>query len=162
MDLISRHLPTRPTMPSRSALAFLAAMLLAGTTLPAAAQSEEDVYAGIESIHGNADGFFELFSLLQDAVMFGDPVTFGQYAFFPLSVNANGESYDVLEEQDLLDNFDMLVSPDTLQAVLNQDVADLIVTSEGVGLGDGALWITNVCLDDDCAETQWGIISINN
>ncbi|MBB4051788.1 hypothetical protein GGR20_001430 [Devosia subaequoris] len=143
----------------RPALALLAALLLAS---PVAAESEEDVYARIESIHGNADGFFEVFSLLQDAVMFGDPVTWGQYAFFPLVVNANGETYDVLEEQDLADNFDMLVSSDTQQAFLNQDVADLIVTSEGVGVGNGAVWISNVCLDDDCAATQWGIIAINN
>ena len=143
----------------RPALAFLAVLLLAS---PVAAESEEDVYDRIESIHGNADGFFEVFSLLQDAVMFGDPVTWGQYAFFPLVVNANGETYDVLEEQDLADNFDMLVSSDTQQAFLNQDVADLIVTSEGVGVGNGAVWISNVCLDEDCAATQWGIIAINN
>ncbi len=149
-------------MSHRPAIALLAATLLLGAPLPAAAQSEEDIYAGIEAIHGNAEGFFEVFSLLQDAVMFGDPVTFGQYSFFPLTVNANGETYDVLEEQDLLDNFDMLVSADTLQAVLNQDVADLIVTDEGVGIGNGAVWITNVCLDDACAQTQWGIIAINN
>lgn len=24
-----------------------------------------------------------------------------------------------------------------------------------------ALWVGNVCLDDDCAETAWGIIAIN-
>lgn len=147
---------------TRPALALLASMLLVTMPLPAIAQSEEDVYASIEDIHGNADGFFEVFSLLQDAVMFGDPVTFGQYSFFPLTVNANGETYDVLEEQDLADNFDTLITPETLQAVLEQDVADLIVTSEGVGIGNGAVWISNVCLDDACSETQWGIIAINN
>ena len=143
-------------------LARLSGVLIASAPLPAAAQSEEDVHASIEDIHGNADGFFEVFSLLQDAVMFGDPVTFGQYSFFPLTVNANGETYDVLEEQDLVDNFDMLVMPETLQAVLEQDVDQLIVTSEGVGIGNGAVWISNICLDDACEETQWGIIAINN
>lgn len=146
----------------RPAIAILPTLFLLATALPAAAQSEEDVHASIENIHGDADGFFEIFSLLQDAVMLGDPVTVAQYALFPLAVNANGETYDVLEEQDLVDNFDMLVSADTQQALLSQDVADLIVTSEGVGIGNGALWITNVCLDDDCAQTQWGILSINN
>lgn len=146
----------------RPAAALLVILFLAGAATPALAQSEEDIHASIEAIHGNADGFFEVFSMLQDAVMFGDPVTWGQYAFFPLTVNANGETYDVLEEQDLADNFDMLVSQDTQQALLNQDVADLIVTDEGVGIGNGAVWITNVCLDDECAETQWGIIAINN
>ena len=139
-----------------------AGLLLTMVNQPALAQSEEDVYASIDAIHGNADGFFEVFSLLQDAVMFGDPVTFGQYSFFPLTVTANGEVYDVLETQDLVDNFDSLIMPETLQAVAEQDVADFIVTDEGVGIGDGVLWISNICLDDDCTQTQWGIIAINN
>jgi hypothetical protein len=139
----------------------LAAVLLLSAA-PAVVAQEEEVYADIETIHGNADGFFEVFSLLQEAVMYGDPVTIAQYAFFPLTVNANGETYDVLEEQDLLDNFDTLVTADTQEALLNQDVADLIVTQDGVGIGNGAIWITNVCLDDTCEETQWGILSINN
>ncbi len=142
----------------RIAALSVAAILLASPVLA----QEEVVFENIENIHGNAEGFFELFSLLQDAMMFGDPVTVAQYAFFPLTVNANGESYDVLEEQDLLDNFETLVSAETQQALLGQDVADLIVTSEGVGIGDGAIWISNVCLDDACEETQWGIIGINN
>jgi hypothetical protein len=146
-------------MLNRLALFALAGLLLSS---PAFAQSEEEVYDDIETIHGDADGFFEVFSLLQDAMMFGDPVTVGQYAFFPLTVNANGETYDVLEEQDLLDNFDTLVSAETQQALLNQDVDGLIVTQDGVGIGNGAVWVTNVCLDDACEETQWGIISINN
>ncbi|UYO00945.1 MAG: hypothetical protein KIT02_07015 [Devosia sp.] len=135
---------------------------LVANPVPAMAQDEEAVWDNIENIHGNADGFFEVFGLLQDALMFGDPVTFGQYGLFPMAISANGEVYDVLEPEDLVDNFDMLVSADTQQAILEQDVADLIVTSEGVGIGNGAMWITNICLDDACAETQWGIFSINN
>lgn len=145
-------------MALRLASLSLAVLLLASPVLA----QEEEVYENIENIHGDADGFFELFSLLQDAMMFGDPVTVAQYALYPLTIEANGETYDIFEEQDLLDNFDVLVSPQTQQALLNQDVADLIVTSEGVGIGNGEMWITNVCLDDACEETQWGILSINN
>ncbi|SMQ70274.1 hypothetical protein SAMN06295905_1861 [Devosia lucknowensis] len=147
-------------MITRLAASALAILALASTSMPATAQSEEEVYDSIESIHGNADGFFEVLSLLQDAVMFGDPVTFGQYAFFPLAVNVGGESYEVLQPDDLTADFDNIFTPEVQQAVLEQDPADLVVTSEGVGVGNGAVWITNVCLDDACEETQWGIISV--
>ena len=142
----------------------LAPVLLAFacSALPAFAQSEEDVMNRIETIHGNAEGFFDVFGALQDAAMLGDPTEIAHYGLYPLVVNANGETYDVLEEQDLSDNFDALVSPETLDALRTQDVADLIVTDEGVGIGDGAIWITNICLDDACDQTQWGIFSINN
>lgn len=123
--------------------------------------SEEDVYASIENIHGDADGFFEVFAGVQDAAMF-NPVDLSGWALYPLTVNANGESYDILEEGDFIDNFDNLLLPETIDAIANQDVDDLIVTSEGVGLANGAMWITNVCHDDACEETEWGIWSINN
>ena len=129
---------------------------------PAAfALSEEDVVASIESIHGDSEGFFELLSLLQDAVMFGDPTTIAAHVAYPITIAANGESYDVASEQDMLDNFDTLTT-EAQEAIRTQDVADLIVTSEGVGFGDGKVWVSNICDDDACAQTHWGIIAINN
>ncbi|MEX2629963.1 MAG: SH3 domain-containing protein [Tistlia sp.] len=38
---------------------------------------------------------------------------------------------------------------------------ELIVTSEGVGFADGGLWMTNLCLEDDCRRTRWAVIRIN-
>lgn len=142
-------------------LRYAAPALFALALIVPAMASEEDVYANIEAIHGDADGFFEVFAGVQDATMF-NPIDITGYAFYPLTINANGETYDVLEEQDFIDNFDSLILPETLDAIGSQDVDDLIVTDEGVGLGNGAMWITNICLDDACNETQWGILSINN
>ena len=136
------------------------ALLVLALLTPALA-SEEEIYASIEDIHGNADGFFEVFSAVQDAAMF-NPVDMTAYGLYPLVINANGEVYDILEEQDFIDNFDFLILPETIAAIAAQDVDDLIVTDEGVGIADGAMWITNICLDDACTETQWGILSINN
>jgi len=142
-------------------LRYAVPALLALALITPSIASEEEVYANIEALHGDADGFFEVFAGVQDATMF-NPVDITGYAFYPLTINANGETYDILEEQDFIDNFDSLGLPETLEAIGSQDVGDLIVTSEGVGLGNGAMWITNICLDDACNETQWGILSINN
>lgn len=143
---------------------FFAALslLAAAFAVPAFAQSEEDVMANIESIHGDSEGFGEAFGQLQDAFLFGDPTTIAALGLYPMTVNANGETYDILEEQDFIDNFDALLTPETQTALGSQDFNDLIVTSEGVGFANGALWMTNVCLDDSCAQTHWGILSINN
>lgn len=143
---------------------FLATALFAVTVLsvPAYAQSEEDVMAQIESLHGKSAEFGEAFGLLQDAFLFGDPVTIADLGVYPLTVNANGESYDILEAQDLVDNFDSLLTPQTISALSSQDYGDLIVTSDGVGFANGALWMALVCVDDSCTDSNWGIISINN
>lgn len=143
---------------SAAAALFTLAML----ATPTLAQSEEEVTNQIESIHGNSVGFGEAFGLLQDAFLSGDPTTIADLAAYPLTVSANGEVYDILAAQDLVDNFDTLLTQDTIDALSSQDYADLIVTSEGVGFGNGALWMSNICTDDACSGTYWAIISINN
>lgn len=130
--------------------------------LPAFAQSEEDVYSRIESLQGDADGFFELFSAIQDATINGDPASIADYAVYPLAINTDGETYNVLDRQELYDNFDTLISPAVVDALSTQDVADLFVNQDGVSIGQGAMWITNTCLDEACTQTQWGISAINN
>ena len=139
-----------------------AALAFALLVVPAFAQSEEDVMAQIESLHGQSEAFGEAFGALQDAFLFGDPTSIADLAFYPLTVRANGEVYDLIEAQDLVDNFDTLLTQDTVDALSSQDFADLIVTSDGVGFGNGALWMSLVCTDDSCSEANWGIISINN
>lgn len=143
-------------------LRFAAALLAFSALVAPAIAQEEEVWNDIENIHGDADGFFEVFSGLQDAVLFDTPTDIAQFGLYPMTVNANGETYDVLDMDDLIENFDALVSQDTLTALLEAEPGDLIVTSEGVGIGNGAIWVTNVCLDEMCADTEWGILSINS
>ena len=142
--------------------ALAAAFALTLIAVPALAQSEEDIMAQIENIHGDSMGFGEAFSILQDSFLFDDPAAFAELGLYPLTVNANGEVYDILEPQDLVDNFDSLLTPETQSALGGQDFDDLIVTSEGVGFANGALWMSNICYDDSCSQTFWAIISINN
>lgn len=142
------------------AIAF--ALLTTFAATPAFAQSEEAVMESIENIHGDAEGFGEAFGLLQDAFLFGDPTTIADLGIYPFEVSANGELYDIFEPADLIDNFDSLLTQETIEQLSSQDYADLIVTSEGVGFGDGVLWMSRVCTDDSCDEAYWGIVRINN
>lgn len=146
------------------ATALLAVMALPvlALTVPAFAQSEEDVMSQIENLHGKSVEFGAAFGQLQDAFLFDNPTAIADLGIYPIAVNANGESYDILTAQDLVDNFDSLLTDDTLAALSSQDFADLIVTSDGVGFANGALWMSLVCLDDSCTDSNWGIISINN
>lgn len=143
-------------------LALLAATCLALAAAPAFAQSEEDVMAQIETLHGDSEAFGEAFAALQDAFLFDNPTAIADLAAYPLEVAANGELYDVLEPADLIDNFDSLLTEETLAALASQDFAALIVTSDGVGFGDGVLWFANVCADEACSSTDWLITRINN
>lgn len=146
---------------SRIALVAKAVALIA-LIQPALAADEASTWDRIESIHGDAAGFFELVDTLQNAVTTGDAASIAEYGFYPLAVNDSDGNYEIIGASDFVDSFDIAFTAETQQTVLNQNLDDMIVTSEGVGLGNGAIWLTNVCLDDTCTQTQWGILSINN
>jgi hypothetical protein len=143
---------------------ILAALPLALSLLitPAFAQSEEEVMSQIEALHGQSLEFGDFFGQVQDAFLFDNPSALADLAAYPLEVAANGEVYDVLEPQDFVDNFDALLSQDTLAGLSSQDFADLIVTSDGVGFANGAMWAANVCADDSCSTSDWLITRITN
>lgn len=145
----------------RSILAALP-IALGLLTAPAFAQSEEEVLSQIETLHGQSTEFGEFFAQVQDAFLFDNPTALVDLAAYPLEVAANGELYDVLEPQDFLDNFDALLTQETIDGLSSQDFADLIVTSDGVGFANGAMWAANVCADDSCSTSDWLIIRITN
>ena len=144
----------------RLALAFAALLAFAA---PAAAQmSTDEMRARIEQLHGFAAEFATAFDEITAAMRDGDPVTVADYGAYPLEVSANGELYDILEAGDLVDNWDSLLLPQTISAIGNQDYGDLIVTSDGVGFANGAMWMNFVCDDDSCTSGYWAITRITN
>lgn len=128
----------------------------------ASAQSDDEVYQRIEDLHGNAAGFSEPFKLLTEAMRYGDPVTVAGLADYPLTVEANGEVYDIPSAEDLVKDYDALVMAETQTAVADQAYSDLFVNSDGVMLANGAIWFVLVCENDGCETSRWTISRINN
>ncbi|WP_027668609.1 hypothetical protein [Rhizobium leguminosarum] len=143
-----------------AALLLLGAILLGGSS--ALVQSDSDVYNRIEELHGGAAGFDRPLRQLVKAMRSGEAETIAGLAEYPLTVKANGESYDVESAEDFIDNFDELVTPETRRAVGRQQYEDLFVNSDGVMLAGGAVWIGAICEDNACEASHWAIIAINN
>ena len=144
----------------RLALAFAA---LAAFIVPATAQmSPEQMNAQIEQVHGFSAEFGTAFDEITAAMRDGDPDTVAAYGAYPLEVAANGELYDILEAQDLVDNWNSLLLPQTIQDIGEQDYGSLIVTSDGIGFGNGTMWLNFVCDDDSCTSGAWLITRIYN
>ncbi|NNG70376.1 hypothetical protein HLI18_10685 [Rhizobium laguerreae] len=143
-----------------AALLLLGAILLGGSG--AFAQSNSDVYNRIEELHGDAAGFDRPLRQLVKAMRSGDAETIAGLAEYPLTVKANGETYDVENAEDFIDNFDDLVMPGTRRAVGRQQYEDLFVNSDGIMLAGGAVWMGAICEDNSCEASHWAIIAINN
>ncbi|MBY3063549.1 hypothetical protein HFO74_08880 [Rhizobium laguerreae] len=152
-------------MPRLPAALLLAGTMLLGTALPSTGafpQSENEVYNRIEELHGDAASFDRPLRRLVRAMRSGDAETIAGLAEYPLTVKANGETYDVENAEDFIDNFDDLVTSETRRAVGRQQYQDLFVNSEGVMLAGGAVWMGAVCGDNACEASHWAIIAINN
>lgn len=149
-------------MPRLPTFALLLSAILAFSPMTAAAQSDEDVYNRIESLHGNAGDLNEPLLSLVEAMGNSDAATIAGLAEYPLRVAANGESYEIQNADDFIENFDTLVTQDTRDAVAGQTYSQLFVNSDGVMLADGAVWMSNVCDNGDCSSSHWAVISINN
>lgn len=135
---------------------------LAAIATPALAQ-EEAIMAQIEAVQGDADGFSEAFAKLQDGFLFDTAAeNLAELAEYPLDVMVDGKVVSVADADQLIADFDDLLTPDTQSALASQDFADLIVSDQGVGFGNGVLWMTNICRDESCTETYWAVIRINN
>lgn len=141
-----------------------AILLLAFAASPALAQTDDDVFAALEGVYGieEAGNFDAYFTALTTAFAEGDSQTLAEMGSYPFEVAANGELYDIFTPQDFTSNFDALLLPETIDAIANQAYADLIVTDEGVGFANGALWLANVCADEACASSDWLITRISN
>lgn len=149
-------------MPRLRTIALFLSATLAFFPMTAAAQSDEEVYNRIESLHGNAGDLNEPLLSLVEAMGNSDAATIAGLADYPLRVAANGESYEIQNADDFIENFDTLVTQDTRDAVAGQTYSQLFVNSDGVMLADGAVWMSNVCDNGDCSSSHWAVISINN
>lgn len=148
-------------MSMRHAIAFT--LVAALWSAPSAfAQSTAETRERIESLHGNSQGFDDSFKLLTEAMRFGDPVTVANLGAYPLTINANGETYEIQSDDDMVENYEKLVMQETQNSVAEQAYGDLIVNSDGVGFANGALWMAAICDTDDCGVSHWAITSINN
>lgn len=149
-------------MPYLTTAAILLTAALMLMPMSAAAQSDEEVFNRIESLHGNAGDLAEPLLSLVEAMGNGDAATIAALSEYPLRVAANGESYDIQNADDFIENFDALVTEETREAVANQQYDQLFVNSDGVMLAGGAVWMSGICDNDDCSSSHWAVISINN
>ncbi len=140
--------------------AFL--MLVAGISSPGFAGDPEAVHLQIENLLGDADGFAEAFSRLQDAMQAEDSQSVADMTEYPITIKYNGKKYTMKSADQFVENFDGLVSRKIRDSVINQDYGDLFVNSEGVMFGNGEVWMHAVCEDSGCSSSYWAISAFNN
>lgn len=148
------------TMLSR--FAFIAALFLfGGFAIPASAQSPEDMNARIDTLFGEHDSLANAFDALTQAVRDGDAAIVASFVKYPFKISLGGREVVLESEQDFIDNYDDIITPEIADIVGNQDYGALFANSDGVMFGNGEMWLTAICTDDACASSNWTISAIN-
>jgi hypothetical protein len=81
---------------------------------------------------------------------------------YPIEVTADGEEMVIGDAGEFVEHYAGIVTPEIADAVSNQSFNDLFVNDEGAMLGDGQVWLGEVCLDDACTNSEVKIITIQS
>jgi hypothetical protein len=108
------------------------------------------------------DTYRQAFDAIQQAVTEGDAVAFADWVSYPIEVSADGQPMVIGDAAEFADHYDAIVTPEIAQAVTDQSFNGLFVNSEGAMFGDGQVWMSEVCLDDACTNSEVKIITIQS
>ena len=108
------------------------------------------------------DTYRQAFDAIQQAVAEGDAPAFADWVSYPIEVVADGEPMVIGDAAQFADHYEGIVTPEIAQAVADQTFNELFVNSEGAMFGDGQVWMSEICLDDACSNSEVKIITIQS
>ena len=142
----------------RSVTPLALALILA---TPAFAQSADAVNGVLDTIFGEHERFQVAFETLQDAVAEGDAETVASLAAYPLVVKV-GERREIADVDAFVAAYDSIMTDEIAAAVTDQTYDNLFANDQGIMFGNGQVWMSGVCDDDQCASWDVRIITIQS
>ena len=108
------------------------------------------------------DTYRQAFDAIQQAVSEGDAVAFADWVSYPIQVTADGTDMVIGDAGEFADHYDEIITPEIAQAVVDQNFNELFVNAEGAMFGNGQVWMSEVCQDDACENSEVKIITIQS
>jgi hypothetical protein len=142
----------------RAAAVILAVVM----TSPVLAQSADAVDARIDQLLGDHKDYERAFVVIQQALSEHDADALAMYIPFGQPIMIDGTPVTLNDQDELVESFDDIFSEKVVNAVTRQDFGRLFVNSDGVMFGNGELWISGICQDNACADSEVKIITVNN
>lgn len=143
----------------RPLAALTAALLIAAT--PASAQSVDEVNAAIENALGDHTKYRAAFDALKTAVMEDDRESVLELAFYPF-VFKPGDRIMIESPDEFRALYEVIMTDEIVAAIEAQSYETVIVNDQGIGFGNGQVWLAGVCEDEDCTAWNVKIITIQS
>ena len=126
---------------------------------PTAAEIDTAVAANI----GEPAELRETISALQQAVQRHDAAAVAALVNYPITVDPRTPSaLRIRTPQEFIAAYDRIVTPHLADIITGQQYDKLFVNYQGAMFGDGELWLSGSCRDEDCRQTDIKIRTIQN
>jgi hypothetical protein len=141
-------------------LKFVSIALFAVALATPAIAQDEPIDQRLVTLFGASEPFAEAFEAIQTAVGNEDSGALGEWIAYPLRTMISGEETEIGDPESFMANYDFIVTPEVADAVMNQEWDTLFANADGVMFGDGQVWMTMICTDDACTNSEVKIITI--
>jgi hypothetical protein len=146
----------------RQISAFAVALLLLAPTVPAFADDGEAmVNEAIKNVVGSDPAQAEtVIRAFQQAVIAGNRADVAAFIRYPITARINGHKITVKSAAAFIKRYDAIMQPEIIHVVQRQKYGDLFVNYQGVMFGYGEVWLHGVCIDRQCKQSVFKVITL--
>lgn len=132
---------------------------LIGVATPAYAQ-DKSTDAAINATLGDHTKYKQVILAFQKAINNHDAAGVAALVGYPIKVKIDGKDTIVKTKKSFVANYDKIITPAIAKVIKNQKYEDLMVSYQGVMLGQGEAWINGICLDNSCNKVDVKVVTI--
>jgi hypothetical protein len=98
---------------------------------------------------------------LQDAVRDDDKQAVAKLVRYPITAPIDGKRTRIAKPDAFVANYDRILTPKHREVILRAKPNTLFANAQGVMFGDGEIWISGICADKECRQSNIRIIAVN-
>jgi hypothetical protein len=124
--------------------------------------SEEDVDGKIDQVLGDHKAYRAVFDDLRAAIAANDKLRVANLIDYPIAVSIDGNKTVFKNSGEFVKGYDQFMTPDILGAIRSTSYASVMVSYEGMMLGNGQVWISGICKDDACEDVDVKVVTLQS
>ena len=101
------------------------------------------------------------FLIVKTMLAAGDDTGVAERVHYPLYVRSDGQETVLKNPDEFLANYQKIFDSGFITALSSIDESSLTLSSNGVQVGNGEVWLNYFCVDLACSETEFLITQIN-
>ncbi|SMG59953.1 hypothetical protein [Cedecea sp. NFIX57] len=138
----------------------LLAAMVCWSSLSTAA-SEQEVNARLDQLFNTHQEYHNFLDNLQTQLISENKVEVAKLVSYPIDINIDSKKVKIKTPQQLIKLYGSIFTPALVKTVNTQQYKDLFINAQGVMIGNGQIWFSAVCGDNQCKKSTVLITAIN-